>query len=85
MRYTVVWAQRAEAELATIWANAEDRGAVASAADTFDTVLRDDPDTKGESRHARFRILFVPPLGVDFEVFEEDRLVRVLSVWRANK
>ena len=31
------------------------------------------------------RMLLVAPLGVNFEVFPGDRLVRVLHVWRFEK
>jgi len=82
MKFTVVWQRRAEGELAAIWTNAEDRNAVSSAADMIDTALRSDPQLQGESRCDTIRIMFVTPLGVYFEVFEDDRLVRVLGVWR---
>jgi plasmid stabilization system protein ParE len=81
MRYTVLWVRRAEEDLAAIWTGAANRNAIASAANTIDALLREDPESRGESRQGALRILFVPPLGVDFEVFEEDRLVRVLGVW----
>ena len=41
--------------------------------------------TRGESRSNTLRIMFVPPLGVDFDVQEDDRIVYVLTVWHFGK
>jgi len=82
MKYTVVWGRSAARDLAAIWIAAADRHAVASAADTIDGLLADDPHLQGESRFGRIRVLLLPPLGVYFEVLEEDRLARVLALWR---
>ena len=81
MTFTVVWKPAATAELAKIWLNAEDRAAVTTAAHQIDTALRIDPSIKGESRSGDRRIMFVAPLGVDFEIHEPDRRVDVLRVW----
>jgi hypothetical protein len=79
--FTVVWKPTAIAELANIWLNAPDRAGVTAAAHQIDTALRTDPFAVGESRSGRRRILFVPPLGVDYEIHELDRRVNVLRVW----
>ena len=81
MKYTVLWAPTAEQDLAAIWMEAEDRGTVASAANTIDALLAADAHLRGESRSGSLRIMFVPPLGVDFEVLQEDRTVFVVAVW----
>ncbi len=81
MKYTVLWTPTAEQDLAAVWLNAVDRDAVNSAANTIDAMLHRDPDTRGESRAGTVRILFVPPLGVDFDVQADDRIVYVLSAW----
>ncbi len=81
MRCTVIWVPSAEQELARAWMNSNDREAVTNAAFAIDQLLAQDPDTRGEVRFDTVRTLSVPPLGVDFEVVEEDRLVYVLSVW----
>ena len=81
MIYTVLWTPAAEQELAAIWLGAADRNAITSAAHTIDTLLRVDPETRGESRHDTLRVLLVPPLGVDFDVVAADRTVYVLTVW----
>jgi plasmid stabilization system protein ParE len=85
MTFTVLWTPTAEQELASIWLSAEDRNAVTSAAHTIDTLLRTDPETRGESRQGTLRVLFVPPLGVDFDVVADDRIVYVLSAWSFSK
>ncbi len=82
MRYTVIWKPPAEQELADLWMNAEDRNVITDAADQIDDLLRQDAGELGESRTGPIRRMFVPPLGVAFEVREADRLVLVLSVWR---
>jgi hypothetical protein len=85
VRYTVVWTPAAEEDLAALWLTAPDRTAVTSAANTIDVVLANDPDQQGESRYDTVRELFVPPLGVDFDVQEPDRMVYVLSAWLLNR
>lgn len=85
MRYTVLWTSAAEQELAAIWLGAEDRDAVTSAADSIDAMLRDEPQTRGESRYGALRIFLVEPLGVDFEIRPDDRIVSVLAVWHTGK
>lgn len=85
MIFTVAWGPGAVSELADIWLDALDRSRVTAAAREIDRFLRRDPTTRGESRDENVRILFVAPLGVDFEVVEDDRIVYVLSVWRSEK
>ena len=81
MRYTVVWKKSAEDRLAEFWLDAPDRDAVTRAARQIDVRLRHRPQTQGESRTKGRRILLVSPLGAKFEIHEDDRIVRVLSVW----
>jgi hypothetical protein len=84
MNYTVVWSQSAERLLADLWlqANQRDRPAIATAANEIDQWLRRDAHNLGESRPSDRRILLNSPLGVVFKVYRDDRLVRVLKVWR---
>ncbi len=78
MRFTVLWAPSAERWLAQLWLDAEDRSSVRDAADRLDAALA---DSLGESRSGNARIAFAPPLGIEFQVLEEDRIVYVLAVW----
>ena len=80
MKYTVIWKPSARQRLADVWIVADDRRAVASAADAIDRVLRDDPLEQGESRGGSARILIVLPLAVVYDVREDDRLVEILTV-----
>lgn len=82
MSYTVVWLASAELELAEVWLRAANRDRVTAAGNEIDIRLRTNPEIEGESRTRGRRILLVPPLGVTFEVHSDDRLVRVLEVWR---
>jgi hypothetical protein len=85
MIYTVLWKPTAEATLARIWTAGPDRNAVATAADSIDAALRNDPQLQGESRPGRMRILVSRPLAVHFRVEEPDRRVYVLKVWRVHR
>jgi len=82
MKYTVLWLPQAEAELAALWMDANQRLAVTEAANEIDRLLHRDPQELGESRSANLRILLVPPLGVNFSVDMQDRIVRIAAVWR---
>ncbi|MHC4176588.1 MAG: type II toxin-antitoxin system RelE/ParE family toxin [Planctomycetota bacterium] len=82
MSYTVVWKPAAEEELAQLWTDADDRNAVTAAADEIDRLLRSSPHKQGESRRGSVRVVFIDPIGVFFDVQDQDRLVSVLRVWR---
>lgn len=84
MKFTVVWSPDAEGELARIWNQATDRRSIADAANLLDRVLGTDPNNLGESRQSGIRIAHCLPLGIRFEVLEQDQLVRVLAVWQCR-
>jgi plasmid stabilization system protein ParE len=81
MRYTVLWKPRADDELTSIWLAAEDRDAVTQASAEIELALKHDAALKGESRSGNKRILLLPPLGVEFSVIEDDRMVYISAVW----
>jgi plasmid stabilization system protein ParE len=83
VKYTVTWKPSAKDRLTEIWMTAPDRSAVASAANTIDRLLGDNPLQRGESRSGTCRILVVEPLAVVYDVHELDRLVKVLSIRHA--
>lgn len=85
MRYTVLWVPGAERELAELWLDQATRGEITEAANRIDRLLENDPQQQGESRPTGRRILFETPLAVTFRVLPEDRIVRVLEVWRVAK
>jgi hypothetical protein len=82
MRYTVIWTPTALNVLAAIWNQAEDRNAVTAASNEMDRVLAAAPREQGESRKGNVRVMFANPLGVEYEVIEDDLKVEVLAVWR---
>lgn len=85
MRYNVAWGPRAEAMLAAIWLAAQDRAAVTRSASRLDAQLASDPLHLGESRTSSVhRIAFDSPLGVEFEIVEDDKLVIVQGVFAVS-
>lgn len=82
MSYTVIWEPEAENEPAAIWVSAADRGGVTRRAFQIEQALANSPFTVGRRRNASVnRTLVDAPLGVDYEIIEDDKTVRVLRVW----
>jgi plasmid stabilization system protein ParE len=82
MNYSVIWLPNAEQELAALWLNASDRGAITRAAAALDQLLARDPANEGESRPNGRRILFAAPLAVIYRIHFDKRQVDVLHVWQ---
>ena len=82
-RYTVAWHEDARTQLANLWIESLDRGALAQAADTIDRVLAMDADEKGLAIGGTLRMLAVPPIKILFAVSPLDRMVHVLAVTRS--
>lgn len=82
MNYSVIWLPDAEQELADLWLNSTDRGALTNAAAVLDQLLERDPANEGESRPNDRRILFAPPLAAIYRLYPSERRVDVLHVWR---
>jgi plasmid stabilization system protein ParE len=80
MRYTVTWKPRARNQLANIWMGATNRQAVTDAANATDQALQVNPDTSGEARSGRTRVLIESPLILFFDVHHDDCRVDVLAV-----
>jgi hypothetical protein len=57
------------------------RHAIRDSADRIDAALERSPYDCGESREPGKRMMFEGRLGVRFEVRDEQREVRVLSIW----
>jgi hypothetical protein len=81
--FRVVWRRRlVEHELAEFVLAAmgrqEGAASITRAMNEIDRLLATAPQTHGESREDYERILIVPPLAVDYEVYEDDRVVYVL-------
>jgi hypothetical protein len=85
MKYEVHWNAWAEAELAAIWLAAADRVAVTRAAAWLDDHLGRSPLQLGESRTSSvYRLAFRSPLGLEFEVIEDDKRVIVQAVFTVD-
>jgi hypothetical protein len=81
--FSVKWHRRANQQLAAAYlaALAAGRGAAVTAASAqIDILLANDPTGQGESREGSKRILFVPPLVVDFVVQPERQRVIVRAI-----
>jgi hypothetical protein len=82
MKYLVSWTPRAEERLANAWLAAPDQKAVTVAAHVLDHHLAIDPLRFGESRMSSInRVAWEAPLGIEFDVIEDDKKVLVLTVW----
>ncbi|HEV3006070.1 MAG TPA: hypothetical protein VGX78_16495 [Pirellulales bacterium] len=79
-RFTVVWLQGAQDDLAELWINARDRSAVSAATRLIDIELSRDAPTKGVELHEGLHAFFAPPLRVLFTVDEADCVVEVVRV-----
>lgn len=82
MTFQILWRDAAQDELAAAWmgASPEQRGMITRATHLVEQDLKFNPQGKGESRAAGQRILFCRPLGVVFEVHEEDCRVIIEQV-----
>lgn len=87
MKWTVLYRPSAQDQLARIWMNARDQQAVTNAADEIDRILASDPLRAGESRDGNTRIIIEQPLTALFELYPDDKLVEVFSVfyWAGRK
>ena len=83
MSFTVDWRPTAEDELIRLWVDHPDeRNEITAAAAALEAALRRDPEALGESRTGSTRIAFEGPLVIAFDVFLDQRLVLVRTVWR---
>ncbi len=85
--YRVEWLSPAVDELAAIWVEEDStlRAAITQATRMIDDELLNDPLRASESREADTRVMFAYPLGVQFDVDQRNRRVRVLHVWRFRR
>lgn len=81
MRYTVAWTEKATSQLAEIWLKAIDRDAVTAASHQIDRALAEEPLDERHEIVSRFGTVVRVPVGVDFGVDEQNRLVIVVAVW----
>ncbi|MBY0513101.1 MAG: hypothetical protein K2P78_04220 [Gemmataceae bacterium] len=85
MNYRVEWAPTAEQQLADVWLAARDRNAVTAASAWFDHQLEFFPLLVGRSWISSvYRLARHGPLGVEFEVIEDDKRVIVHGVFATD-
>jgi len=83
--YQVDWGPIAENMLATAWLAFPDRNAVTRAAAWLDRQLATSPLTTGRRRSSSVhRAAYRTPLGIEFEVIEDDKRVIVQGLWVAS-
>ncbi len=80
MKYTVVTTSTADDQLARLWMQAPDRQAVSDAFNRIESLLKHDAHLQGRRHPNGWRVLTESPIVISFEVSEDDRLARVLSV-----
>lgn len=83
-RYTVVWHEKAEAELARLWLESLDLKSITTAANSVDSILKSDPEFYGMPEDDKLRRLVVFPLSVLFHVRDDDRVVEITAVERVS-
>jgi len=82
MNYTVIWEPLAENDLAAAWLAAADQLAITTASHRLDVALARRPFAVGLPRNSSVNRTAVDlPLGLDNEIIEDDKIVRVLRVW----
>jgi hypothetical protein len=84
VNFQVVWIPDALQDLAAIWMAASNRNAVTRAAQAIDLALAASPHTIGKLVFDTVYEYNHPPLGVEFEVIDDDMRVFVLAVWDTN-
>lgn len=82
MKYEVVWSPTAEQQLAGIWMAAPDPVLVTVSADWLEDRLTRDPLRLGDAMESSVhRTAYHAPLGIEFEVIEDDKRVLVHGVF----
>ena len=85
MKWTLIYFERAQDQLAAIWTIAPDQADVTWAADLIERRLRRDPYAISELRDGNSRIMIEPPLVAGYDVSDDDRMVTVWGFWRSKK
>ncbi|MCA9271306.1 MAG: hypothetical protein KDA41_22640 [Planctomycetales bacterium] len=82
MTYRVEWIPEAIELLAKVWLDAEPviKREITEAIEIAERELERDPFNLGESRDRHWRICFIPPLAISFDVAERLRIATVLHV-----
>lgn len=85
MDYSIAWTRTALNALAAIWNDSDDRNGVTTASPWLERMLSARPLSFGESRRTSIvRVAYRAPFGIEFEIIEDDKKVRVLRVWSVS-
>ncbi|MCG8451318.1 MAG: hypothetical protein MI725_17270 [Pirellulales bacterium] len=79
-RFTVVWEDDTESQLAEYWNDAASRSKVSAAADHIDHELATDAHLKGSELSEGLRCLRYSPLAAYYSVEPDDRMVKVWAL-----
>lgn len=80
-RYTVVWLERALAQLADLWNNNPGRRQeISDASNAADKLLRLDPQSKVEPLTDSVSVAVIVPLVLGVRIKEADRIVEISGV-----
>lgn len=82
MNYSVEWTELAIGELAAIWLSVQDQADLTMLTDMVDRTLSMTPFLVGNPcRSSVHRMLKVVPLGLYYDIVEDDKKVIVQSCW----
>jgi len=82
MNYEVFWTRAAENDLATIWIATRDQAVLTAVAARLEELLADAPLRLGQPRTSSIhRVAYLAPLGVEFQVIEDDKRVIVQAAF----
>jgi len=83
--YSVLWSQKAEDALAESWLDASNRNSISIATAFIETALGQRPFRVGNPLGSSVnRHVVIPPLGIVFDIIEDDKKVIVQSCWLAG-
>ncbi len=85
MNYVVVFTPQVNRDIVDLWVESLHQREMTRAIDELVRQLRKDPLSVGESRLNNRRIVFLWPVGMEFEVDEDDRQDNVFNLWTFQK
>jgi hypothetical protein len=80
IRYTVLWREEVQDDLAQLWLNSSNRQQLTAAADRIDSELLIDAHLKGEVLQGGLKSITCAPLVARFRIDEGDRKVFVEAI-----
>jgi plasmid stabilization system protein ParE len=81
MNYRVVWTADATSDILELWTSSSDKAAVSAAARLIDRVLEQYPLDEKHEVIGGFGTAVRVPVGVDYRIDNDKRLVFVLAAW----